>query len=221
MRENRDRRGAEIVMLASTMHAGAGAPFRPSPRAIATRSMHRRGTRYDPRLGVGQLSAAWERRSTKRWLTLRPAVAPNLMDSSLPCMSERRNRRETQQFDALIKRLGMTRLTRADALCQLGVGALSVLVGASLSEAPAMARRQHSKRGASRLHAQKADAGKVTVCHFTGSEKHPYNVITVSQNALAAHQRHGDFTIDPDDPLHCCLDTDCADTPPRAPPQTS
>jgi hypothetical protein len=120
---------------------------------------------------------------------------------------------ETQQFDALIKRLSAARLTRADALRQLGAGALVLLGGASLAETPAIARRQHSKRGASRLHAQKADAGKVTICHFTGSEKHPYNVITVSQNAFAAHQKHGDFAIDPDDPLHCCLDTDCADTP--------
>src|SRR4051812_10028370 len=34
--------------------------------------------------------------------------------------------------------------------------------------------------------------GKVTVCHHTGSKKHPWHEITISKNALAAHIRHGD-----------------------------
>jgi hypothetical protein len=37
-----------------------------------------------------------------------------------------------------------------------------------------------------------ANAGKVTLCHATGSETNPYVEITISANALAAHQRHQD-----------------------------
>src|SRR3954466_6892786 len=33
---------------------------------------------------------------------------------------------------------------------------------------------------------------KVTICHRTHSKKHPFHTITVSQNALKAHLKHGD-----------------------------
>jgi hypothetical protein len=33
----------------------------------------------------------------------------------------------------------------------------------------------------------------VTVCHRTHSKKRPYHKITVSQNAVPAHLRHGDL----------------------------
>jgi hypothetical protein len=36
---------------------------------------------------------------------------------------------------------------------------------------------------------------KVWLCHHTGSWKHPYHLIHVSSNAVAAHRRHGD--VDP------------------------
>ena len=39
-------------------------------------------------------------------------------------------------------------------------------------------------------------AGKVTICHHTGSKKNPFHTITVSANAVPAHLRHGD-TIGP------------------------
>ena len=35
-------------------------------------------------------------------------------------------------------------------------------------------------------------ARRVTICHITGSKKHPAVTITVSQSAVAAHIRHGD-----------------------------
>ena len=37
---------------------------------------------------------------------------------------------------------------------------------------------------------------KVVVCHHTGSKSHPQVTITISQNALHAHLKHGD-TIGP------------------------
>ena len=33
---------------------------------------------------------------------------------------------------------------------------------------------------------------KVTICHLTGSKKHPGHTIRVSSKAVAAHLRHGD-----------------------------
>ncbi len=37
---------------------------------------------------------------------------------------------------------------------------------------------------------------KVTICHHTGSQKHPFHPITVDEHALAAHTGHGD-TVGP------------------------
>ncbi|MGZ6680193.1 MAG: hypothetical protein ACXVFK_08275 [Solirubrobacteraceae bacterium] len=37
-----------------------------------------------------------------------------------------------------------------------------------------------------------AAKGKTTICHATGSAKHPYVRITVSNSALKAHRRHHD-----------------------------
>jgi hypothetical protein len=39
---------------------------------------------------------------------------------------------------------------------------------------------------------QQARAGKTTICHRTGSETNPWVEITVSDNSLDAHRRHGD-----------------------------
>lgn len=48
-------------------------------------------------------------------------------------------------------------------------------------------------------------ANKVTICHFTGSASHPYNIITISTNALNQHvANHGDFIY-----TNCCLDSEC------------
>ena len=33
---------------------------------------------------------------------------------------------------------------------------------------------------------------KVTICHHTGSKKHPWHLITISNTAVPAHLRHGD-----------------------------
>ena len=46
--------------------------------------------------------------------------------------------------------------------------------------------------GGSQKGSSHAKAGKVTLCHATGSETNPYVEITISANALPAHQRHQD-----------------------------
>jgi hypothetical protein len=38
---------------------------------------------------------------------------------------------------------------------------------------------------------------KVTICHHTGSKKHPWHQITISNKAVAAHLRHGDSLLLP------------------------
>jgi hypothetical protein len=48
--------------------------------------------------------------------------------------------------------------------------------------------------------------GKTTICHRTGSKKHPMHTIVVSNSAVPAHLRHGD-TLGP--------------CPPRTAPTTS
>src|SRR6478672_8297142 len=42
---------------------------------------------------------------------------------------------------------------------------------------------------------------RVTICHLTGSKKHPGHTITVSSKAVAAHLRHGDH-------LNACTGTE-------------
>jgi len=38
---------------------------------------------------------------------------------------------------------------------------------------------------------------KVTICHHTGSKKHPFHTITVSNRAVAAHMRNHHDTLGP------------------------
>ena len=52
---------------------------------------------------------------------------------------------------------------------------------------------QNSNRGGDRDDRDDDDHGKVGICHFTGSERHPFVFIRVSQEAVAAHQRQGDI----------------------------
>lgn len=42
-----------------------------------------------------------------------------------------------------------------------------------------------------------AESDKVTICHRTGSAKNPYVELTISRNALPAHEEHGDFLATP------------------------
>jgi len=78
-------------------------------------------------------------------------------------------------------RTGRRRL-RAVLVAALAVGAVASIAGAVSSPGPPPAAAQYAE--------------KVTICHHTHSQKHPFVTITVSGNALAAHQGHGD-TIGP------------------------
>jgi hypothetical protein len=49
-----------------------------------------------------------------------------------------------------------------------------------------------SQRTASAPSSSHAKAGKTTICHATGSATNPYVEITISNNALPAHERHQD-----------------------------
>jgi hypothetical protein len=78
------------------------------------------------------------------------------------------------------------RRTALGAITALAVGVLaSVAAAISSSGAPAAAAQY---------------AEKVTICHHTHSQKHPFVTITVSRNALPAHLRHGD-TVGPCPPV--------------------
>ncbi|PTA67709.1 hypothetical protein C8263_11395 [Deinococcus arcticus] len=58
----------------------------------------------------------------------------------------------------------------------------------------------------------------MTICHRTGSATNPYNLITVSRNALDAHQGHGD--IIPAPPEGCPTTADGAQPSPTPPSPT-
>ncbi len=66
----------------------------------------------------------------------------------------------------------------------------AMLVPLAVFGAPALAR---STSAASPNHSGSAQYQyRVTICHRTGSKKHPAHTITVSSAAVAAHLRHGD-----------------------------
>lgn len=66
----------------------------------------------------------------------------------------------------------------------------AMLVPLAVFGAPALAR---SASAASQYHSGSSQYQyRVTICHRTGSKKHPAHTITVSSAAVAAHLRHGD-----------------------------
>jgi hypothetical protein len=40
-----------------------------------------------------------------------------------------------------------------------------------------------------------AGTEKIAVCHFTGSEGNPFEVISIADRAFPAHEEHGDFAL--------------------------
>jgi hypothetical protein len=61
------------------------------------------------------------------------------------------------------------------------LSALGILAAFSAFGSPASAASQEYEYGK-----------KVTICHHTGSQRNPTVTISVSENAVPAHQAHGD-----------------------------
>jgi hypothetical protein len=95
-------------------------------------------------------------------------------------------------------------LAFAGALASLLVVALAAFggIGYAASAAKGVARTAErvvtpkAKEVAGQSAAADQYVGKVTICHHTGSQSHPFVTITISRNALKAHLAHGD-TIGP------------------------
>lgn len=68
-----------------------------------------------------------------------------------------------------------------------------LLVGGVLAAGPPVGKGNGGDRAQSA--ADPASAGKVTMCHRTGSSSNPYVKITVSQNAVKAHVANRDMVI--------------------------
>ena len=102
---------------------------------------------------------------------------------------------DSQQFDKFVQALGQGASRR---------GVLGLLAGlAGVGVSGAEARRRKRARSA----AQKEKAGKTTICHHD-REENEWHPITVSDNALDAHKKHGDFAFDVDKG-ECCTNPDC------------
>jgi hypothetical protein len=81
------------------------------------------------------------------------------------------------------RRLGRFALAGAVIAVAVPVAAVMSGVGFAKSSMSSAAYGQYGK--------------KVTICHHTHSKKHPWVTITVSQNALKAHAKHGDSLTGP------------------------
>jgi hypothetical protein len=82
------------------------------------------------------------------------------------------------------------------------IGAAAALVVAVLASGglAALTSAVSSSGPAALAHQYQYPPGKVTICHRTHSKKNPWVKIRVSQRALKAHLRHGDFIVTPDRP---------------------
>lgn len=102
------------------------------------------------------------------------------------------------------RRYGSLRLGLAGGLTAAMLVALASFGGLGYAAAGAASAAEKIQRVASpagpatveRSSAQDQYSRKVTICHRTGSKKNPTQTITVSENAVPAHLRHGD-TIGP------------------------
>jgi hypothetical protein len=82
----------------------------------------------------------------------------------------------------------MRYLTKVQLRRALVVGAVAALASVALVSVVQAARSTSAQRPAAADQYPK----KMTICHRTGSKKNPFVTITVSQNAVRAHMRHGD-----------------------------
>jgi len=80
----------------------------------------------------------------------------------------------------------------ASALVAVAVGAL-IAIGAAAGRGNSSVAQYQYPAGASPTGGVTGQGqGKTTICHHTGSSKHPWHTITVANPALPAHLRHGD-----------------------------
>jgi hypothetical protein len=91
------------------------------------------------------------------------------------------------------------RVAFAAALTAVGVVIFGAFggIGYASSAAHSFVKAVTSNNGANASSAAHQYVGKTTICHRTHSAKNPFVVITVSNNALPAHEAHGDTLVGP------------------------
>jgi hypothetical protein len=82
-------------------------------------------------------------------------------------------------------RHGRGRVALAGAIVAIALTAAALLSGVGFAK-DSISSSQYGQYGK-----------KVTICHRTHSTKHPWVTITISQSAVAAHQKHGDDVTGP------------------------
>ncbi len=101
-----------------------------------------------------------------------------------------------EQFDQLARGLaaGASRRGMVRRLSGAAIGGVLVAIGAGQAEGRKNKRGGGKAKGKGKGKGKPVSQGaKVTICHRTDSETHPFQVISVAPNAVAAHEAHGDL----------------------------